>query len=237
MSSPTHAAFALAALLTLFTATAATAEPSHVVGVVRFSGKVPPPRNVDMSSDPLCAKLVPKPTHVDVVVEDGGLAEVFVYVKSGLPADAKYPLRTDKVSIDQRGCQFTPSVVGLQVGQKLELLNSDPLFHNVHGRATGSEFNLAMPRQGWKMERKLKKPQIMVAVICDLHPWMHAWIGSVSHPFFAVTDRRGTFALDGLPDGTFELELWHPTLGKQSASLTVKDGRAPELTITFAGKV
>lgn len=215
---------------------AAIAGGSGVVGVVKYDGAVPAPRAVDMSKDVNCTKLVAKPTLADVEAEGGNLKNVFVYVKSGLPAGQQFPAKTEKVTLDQKGCLYHPSVLGLQVGQTLSILNSDPLLHNVHAFAKGAEFNMAMPKQNQIIERKLKKQQVMVPVKCDVHSWMQAWIGSVDHPFFAVTGADGAFKLEGLPKGSYELELWHPTLGTQTANVTVNDGAASSVTVTFKAK-
>ncbi|MCK6544654.1 carboxypeptidase regulatory-like domain-containing protein [Myxococcota bacterium] len=215
---------------------AAIAGGTGIVGVVKYEGAVPAPRPVDMSKDVNCTKLVKAPTIADVEAEGGNLKNVFVYVKSGLPAGQQFPAKTDKVTLDQKGCLYHPSVLGLQVGQTLSILNSDPLLHNVHAMAKGAEFNMAMPKQNQVIERKLKKQQVMVQVKCDVHSWMQAWIGSVDHPFFAVTGADGAFKLEGLPKGTYELELWHPTLGTQTTSVTVNDGAASSVSVTFKAK-
>lgn len=214
----------------------AVAGGSGVRGVVRFEGKVPDARPIDMSKDPKCVKMNPKAAIQDVKVKDGNLENVFVYVKSGLPADAKHPVRPEKVVLDQTSCFYAPQVLGVQTGQTLEIVNSDPVLHNVHAFAKGAEFNLAMPKQGQRLEKKFKKPQVMIQMKCEVHPWMEAWVGAVDHPYFATTNAAGAFELPGLPAGTYELELWHATLGTQTAQVTVSDGAAAQVSVTFKAK-
>jgi hypothetical protein len=74
------------------------------------------------------------------------------------------------------------------------------------------------------VERKFQEQQVAVPLVCDVHPWMRAFAGVVSHPFFAVTGKDGTFALKGLPAGKYTLEAWHERLGKVSAEVTVAEG-------------
>ncbi len=61
----------------------------------------------------------------------------------------------------------------------------------------------------------------MIPVKCNVHPWMRAYIGVVSHPFFAVTGDDGTFTIKGLPPGTYTIEVWHEKYGKQEQPVTV----------------
>ena len=207
---------------------------SGVVGVVRFEGAVPPPRAIDMSKDPACVKMSPKASVQEVEVANGNLAGVFVYVKSGLPEGQTYPVRAEKVVLDQKGCLYHPSVLGLQVGQPLQVVNSDALLHNVHAFAKGSEFNQAMPKQHQTVEKKLKKQQVLVDVKCEVHPWMHAWVGVVDHPFFAVSDQSGAFTVKDLPAGEYTLEAVHEKLGTKTAKVTVTaTGTAAPVEFTF----
>jgi plastocyanin len=211
----------------------ASAGKGGIAGVAKYEGAPPPARTIDMSKDKACSK-GGKVEAKDVVTgPDGGLSHVFAYVKSGLPAGEKGPARTDKVVLDQKSCMYEPTVLGLQVGQPLEILNSDPMLHNVHAFAKGAdEFNQAMPKQGMKLERKFKKAQVLVPVKCEVHPWMQAWIGVVDHGFFTVTDASGKFNFEGLPDGEYEVELVHPTLGTQTQKVAVK-GAPAQVTVSF----
>ena len=83
-----------------------------------------------------------------VVGGDGALQNVFVYVKDGL-GDLRFPVPATPVVLDQKGCRYVPHVFGIQVGQPLEIVNSDPTLHNVHALAeTNREFNMGQPMQG-----------------------------------------------------------------------------------------
>ncbi len=210
----------------------AVAGKSGVGGVVAFEGTVPAPRKLDMSKDKACVKLSPNAEIRDVEAKDGKLKNVLVYVKSGLAPDAKPEVSTEAATLDQKGCMYEPRVLGVQVGQPLVILNSDPLLHNVHAFAKAGEFNQAMPKPG-KIEKKLKKPQVPIAVKCEVHPWMEAHVGAFDHPYFAVTDAEGKFEIAGLPAGEYELEMWHATLGTQNAKVSIKVGAGSNVNATF----
>lgn len=121
----------------------------------------------------------------------------------------------------------------MQVGQSLEILNSDPTLHNVHSLAEKSkQFNLGMPIQGMKLKKKFEAPEIMVKLKCDVHPWMSAFIGILNHPFFGVSNDSGDFEIKDLPAGEYTIEAWHEKYGTQTQKVTVTDD-AP-VSIEFA---
>lgn len=205
-------------------------------GKAMFTGTAPAERKISMDADPTCAGLNPEPVFVeDVVVNaDGTLRNVFVYVKEGLAGPFEKP--STPASINQQGCRYHPHVFGMQVGQDLEILNSDATLHNVHGMPLNTkEFNLGMPIQGMKLKRKFDKEEVMVKFKCDVHPWMNAYIGVLPHPFFSVTGDDGAFAIQNLPAGSYVVEAWHEKYGVQTQQITVDEAGAAAADFTFAG--
>ena len=202
---------------------------AQVTGRVLFKGPVPATREAG-GPFPECGTREPIPP---VLVGDGfALANAFVWVKEGLPP-GDYPVPAEKVILDQRHCDYQPRVLGIRVGQTLQMRNSDDVLHNVNARGQGAglqrgpnSFNVAMPLKGLTVERKFQEQQVPVPLVCDVHPWMRAFAGVVSHPFFAVTGRDGAFALGGLPAGKYTLEAWHERLGKVTAEVTVAEGES-----------
>lgn len=95
-------------------------------------------------------------------------------------------------------------------------------------------FNVAQPKYRRVVEKKVPHPEMPIRVECDVHRWMHGWWISQEHPYYAVTDAHGTFALDDVPPGTYRLELWHESLGKRSQSVTVKPKERVALTLEMA---
>ena len=216
---------------------AKAAEPGAtgtITGVVKFAGEVPPESKIQMRADPKCAKLSPDAMTRDHVVTDGKVANTFVYVKSGL-AKAKYPAPDVMPVLDQKGCQYQPKMLGVLEGQSIEIVNSDPTLHNIHGFGK-QEFNIGMPRQDGRIERKFKKAEVLVQVKCDVHPWMEAHIGVVEHPFFAVSGADGTFEIKDVPVGRYTLEAVHPRLGSKTFELAVASGGEAHTSIELEGK-
>ena len=167
---------------------AATA--GNVAGRITFEGTPPKPGVVRMDSDPNCVQPGAASTDETVLVGDAGaLQNVFVYVKDGL-GNLRFPVPSAAVVLDQKGCHYVPHVLGVQVGQSVEIVNSDPTLHNVHALAKANqEFNQGQPLPGMKFTRQFSTREVMVPFKCDVHPWMHAWVGVLDHPYFAVTGR------------------------------------------------
>ena len=217
---------------------AAPVEPAgsgNIAGKVVLEGTAPKNALIKMEADPACASAAKTPqTQETFMVGEGGvLQNVFVYVKDGL-GNRKFPIPTDTVQIDQQNCRYRPHVVGIRVGQPLEMLNSDPTVHNVHAMATtNQQFNVGEPVKGMKMSHTFTAREIMVPLKCDVHPWMNAYVGVLDHPYFAVTGADGKFDLRTLPPGTYTIEAWHEKLGTMTQSVTIGEKETKDITFTF----
>lgn len=210
-----------------------------VGGKINFTGAKPAAAKVKMNADPKCVKMhTGKDVVSDAIVVNGNgtLKNVFVYVKSGL-ASKNYPPPANTVTFDQKGCVYYPHVLGMMVNQKLEIKNSDATLHNVHSLAKNTKgFNVAQPKQGMKMTQKFDKPEVMVKVKCEVHNWMSAYIGVMDHPFFAVSDDKGSFEIKNLPAGTYEIEAWHEKYPAQTMKVTVGASDSKTADFSFSGK-
>ena len=207
-----------------------------IQGKVRFEGTPPAPAKIDMSADANCVKLNPKGRLDEdiVVAKDGSLANVFVYIKEGL-GDRKFERPKDPVVIDQKHCMFTPRVLGVMVGQTIEIHNSDSFLHNVHSLPKKSrQFNAAMPIPGMTLKKRFMAPEVMVRIKCDVHGWMKAWVGVLKHPFYAVSAIDGQFSIKDVPPGTYTIEAWHEKFGTRTASVTVAEGTGATVDFTFS---
>lgn len=209
------------------------ATTGSLVGTIRFSGAKPQRKRIDMSEDPACVEAHRgKPFDESVMVNPNHtLANVFVYIKSGLEGK-KFEVPADPVTIDQRGCWFNPRVLGIQTGQILRVINSDPVTHNIHPLAQiNREWNHSQGPDDPPIARKFVRPEIMIPVKCNIHRWMHAYIGVVDHPYFAVSGSDGAFSISNVPPGNYVIEAWHETLGTQQQNVTLPpSGKA---TINF----
>jgi plastocyanin len=208
----------------------------NITGMIAFEGTAPPNAAIRMNADPICVREVKTAQFMEtfVVGSDGkSLANVFVYVKDGL-GNYVYDTPTEPAVIDQKECRYHPHVFGMRVGQPLQILNSDPTLHNIHATPkTNSEFNTGQPIQGMKTTHTFTQPEVMVPFKCDVHGWMNAYVGVLPHPYFAVSDTSGKFALNTLPAGTYTIEAWHERLGAQTQQVTIGEKENKEIVFTF----
>lgn len=210
----------------------ATSLAGDVTGKVAFDGKAPAPARLRMDADKVCARIHTSPVFGEEVIvnKNGTLKNVLVYVKDGL-GGKKFDPPKEKVVLDQVGCIYKPHVLGIMVGQELEILNSDPTLHNVHSLSkANTSFNQAMPMKGMKLTKKFDKVETF-KVKCEVHPWMGAYIGVFNHPYFAVTDDNGNYTIKGLAPGEYTIETWHEKYGTQTMKVSV--GASDKKTVDF----
>jgi hypothetical protein len=181
--------------------------------------------------DPFCSReKVPVET---VVVDDGGLANVFVYIKDGLD-HYYFEVPTEPVKLDQHSCRYIPHVLGVRAEQPLEISNSDATVHTVAAVAkVNRSFNFSQPMQGLKNTTTFNEPEVMVRLRCDVHGWMNAFVGVVPHPYFAVTQNGGRFELKNVPPGAYTVEAWHEKFGTQTQNVTLGENGSQQLSFTF----
>jgi plastocyanin len=205
-----------------------------VAGRVTVDGVLPPSPPIDLSGDPVCAQAHKDgATSETYLSENGGLGNVFVYVKDGL-GQYYFDVPSEPVRLDQNGCMYKPHVFGVRVGQNVEFVNSDSTAHNVHALPTANrEFNFSQPIKTQKDTRFFTSPEVMVRIKCDMHSWMAAFAGVLDHPYFAVTEPGGKFELRQLPPGTYTVEAWHEKLGTQTRQVTLAEKGSAEVTFTF----
>jgi len=230
-------------------ARAAPATPTHsdemqagatITGKIKFTGARPTNPRIDMSEEVACKNKYPAPPTAETVVvnANGTLANVFVYVKAGLPAGATYPAPATPVLLDQNGCRYHPHVFGIQVGQPLNIKNSDPVLHNIKAKAVKNRpFNVSQPNvTTTPTVRTFAQPEVMVSLECNVHGWMNAFLGVLPHPFYSVTGADGSFSIKGLPPGTYTIEAWHEKYGTQTATVTVTGTETKTSDLTFAAR-
>ncbi|MGZ4815243.1 MAG: carboxypeptidase regulatory-like domain-containing protein [Terriglobales bacterium] len=195
------------------------ATASTISGTITFSGGVPPAQKIDMSQDPACGSQV----NFDpaLAVTDGNLANVFVYIKDGLD-DFSFAAPAQPVTITQKACRYQPHIAGALVGQTVEFVNDDETTHNVHMMPREiRQWNESQMPGAAPIEKKFDRPEIMIPVKCNQHPWMRMNLSVVSNPFFAVTGKDGKFSIAGLPPGTYTIAAVHEKLGEHDMKVTV----------------
>jgi plastocyanin len=232
---------ALAAASLFAAAPAARARPpqqagtGRIVGRILFQGPSPQLHAIDMAKDPVCVSEHSSPAlpQDGRVNPNGTLPNAFVYV---LRSSATLPSAPPRVPVvlTQKGCEYEPHVLGLMVGQNLEVLTLDPTTHNIHVLPKlNPEWNVSQQPGSPSIVRKFTRPEVMIAVRCNVHPWMSAYIGVVDDPFFAVTGADGSFTLNNLPPGDYTIVVWTATFGSQQQNLTVRAGETATADFTF----
>ncbi|HEV7735315.1 MAG TPA: carboxypeptidase regulatory-like domain-containing protein [Candidatus Binatia bacterium] len=202
---------------------------------VGVDGTVPPMEQLRMSGFAECTAQHPDGVAVgDKLVANGKVQNAFVYIKDGL-GDRVFAVPTERIVIDQLGCLYVPRVAGAQVDQPIEFKNSDDTLHNVHGAPKlSSPWNVALPRKGTERTIAVTRPEVMISVRCDLHPWMQGWLGVLDHPYFGVSGADGRVVLKNVPPGDYTIGVWHERFGTREQKVTLPAKGTESLTVTLA---
>ena len=210
------------AIILLLASPSLFGEGNPITGVVRFDG--PAPKRAPIPLTPESRKLYKTPPLSEdaIVGPDGAVANVFVYVKEGLPAGKTYATPEKAGLLDQQKSMFRPRVQGVLVGQEFLMRNSDPVIHNVRSLSEENRpFNIGQPANTPDRKKIFKESEGPIEVRCDFHPWMKAFFFVMDHPFFAVSNEQGQFEIKGLPSGKYTLTIWHETFGRQEQEIMV----------------
>lgn len=213
-----------------------SASAATLSGKVVFEGQAPAPEKLSIAGNPECAVFHAggSVASEELLVKDGALKNVFVYVKEGLEGQS-FPVPSQAAAIDNKNCVYVPHVIGVQVNQPVNILNSDPTLHNVHSYSKNSKsWNLGLPFQGMKQVKKFDAAEVMVSLKCDVHPWMKGYVGVLDHPYFQVTGEDGKFTLNNLPPGEYLVEAWHEKLGTQSQKVQIGPQETKEIEFKFS---
>jgi plastocyanin len=216
------------------------AQGADITGTITLKGTPPKERDITpLKEDATCGKLHPDmpTTHFYVVGGKGELADVVVSLQgvSGKSTGAS----AQPALLDQKGCEYSPQILAVQTGQKITVKNSDPVLHNVHDLpavAGNAEKNEAQMPNGADLSFSFDKPEDFLKFKCDVHQWMFAWVSVFDHPFFAVSDKNGTFKISNVPPGKYTLKAAHRKAGAVTQEIEVKDGEGAKADFTLEVK-
>ena len=193
-----------------------------ITGEVKFVNESPKAAPVKVSKDQdYCGDTLSNETYL--IGSDDALKNVVVFVEVASSAAAADPQKEN--ILNNTGCLYSPRILAMQKGEKLKVRNNDPKLHIPHSyREDKTVFNLSLPFRGTTIDVTPRIRQAgVLKVVCDTHAWMMAYIHVFEHPYFSVTDDRGTFAISNVPAGTYILTAWHEDAGVKSQEITVSE--------------
>jgi len=206
------------------------AKAGTISGTITFDGPPVKPVMIDMSQDPAC----PQGLQPSDGRNSGGLPNVFVYIKEGL-GNARFALPGTPQVLNQIGCRYVPHMMGVMVGQTLEIRNDDRAQHNVHPMPrANSEWNESQMPRGKPIIRVFQQPEMMMPIQCNQHPWMKTYLNVMDHPYFAVTSEDGRYEIRNLPPGEYTLAAMTEKRTEQTVKIKVGAQGSAKADFTFA---
>ena len=229
-----------------------------IEGTVTLDGPVPEPKAFSLITFPdpaYCGRISNgrgwRLLHDFVVDRQGGLKNAIVLlegIEAGKPFEVSVPL------IEARDCMFQPFMTIVRNGHAVEVINMDPVMHDIQGYETSPEagarvlFNtpLVMNHQHRRGDILathdhapgaslvgpiyLNKGRRTFYMQCGFHAYMESWAMAVNNPYYALTDAEGKFSIEGIPPGTYQLVVWHPQTGPGTTRTVVvqPDGKLRE---------
>jgi plastocyanin len=201
-----------------------------IKGAVKLRGDVPklPPLEITKYKD-VC-KNVPNES---LVVGSGKGIRYAVVTLEGISRGK--PVEREAVhELDNVRCRFVPHVQAASVGQFLLLKNTDPILHTAHAYFEDQQPHFNVGLYPGRVSRKPLVTPGVVKILCEVHPWMTAFIVITDHPYHAVTDVYGEFLIDNIPPGTYRLKVWHEMLGTQEKEVRVESGKSAQADLIYS---
>jgi plastocyanin len=214
------------------------AAEGKITGTIKLDGTAPHQKPIDMSKEPTCAAQHATPITTETVVAgpNGGLANVVVYISEGLSAAAASEVASQPLAIEQKGCQYLPHVLAIDVNQHMKVVNDDQTSHNIHPLPKNNhEWNKSQPAGSPPFDVTWEAEEVAVPVKCNIHPWMRGYIVVVKGPY-GVSDNNGSFTVSNVLPGNYTVTAWQETYGTQTQKVTVAGGKPAMADFTFKAK-
>ncbi|RIK62966.1 MAG: hypothetical protein DCC65_16630 [Planctomycetota bacterium] len=206
-----------------------------VTGTVQYMGVVPKPRKIHVVKDHETCKQHPVEVPLMRVDAEHRVGEAVVYL-ADISAGKDWPKSDAKSTIDQKTCEFHPHVQVVRAKSPVEIVNSDPVAHNINAsQRIFTLFNILQPQQGMKATQQFERPGL-VNLKCNVHDWMQAYVHVAVHPYIVVTGDDGSFRLEGVPPGKYQLGVWQEYLGEQIFDVEVKPGETTQMDVVLKPK-
>ena len=184
-----------------------------------LKGSFTPEKIVPDKDQAVCGKHQLYRENVVVDPQTKAIKNIAIYLLPTLgkkvPVHADYAkTATDKVTLDNKNCQFVPHILTVRTTQTLELTNSDPVGHNSKAEFfNNTPFNVLIPSQG-KATQKLGSPETsFMKVECSIHPWMNAYLLVKEDPYVAFSDAKGHLVMKNVPAGEWTFVVWQENAG------------------------
>jgi plastocyanin len=207
-----------------------------ISGTIKLNGAPPTMKVINMAAEPACAKehtTEPAKTEEVVPGENGTLQNVVVYLRGDF-SRYSFTVPISPATVDQKGCQYHPHVLALMTGQPLQVINSDPVTHNIHPVPKDNrEWNQSQPPGSAPIDQTFARPEAAIPVKCNIHPWMKAYIAVFANPYFQVTGKDGSFDIKNVPPGTYIVTAWHERYGTSEQSVTIGPKESKNVTLAF----
>ena len=200
-----------------------------IIGVAKFVGENPGYPEAVIDKDPEICGSGSRPSTKLILSADNGIKDVFVSVEGVQGETSALPAANPVY--EQSKCDFTQHVMVVPTGSTVDFPNkNDKVMHNLHSYSMKNRpFNKGVPFGG-VISNQFTKPEI-VKITCDVHKWMTGYVIVHDNPYYCVTDGNGNFKIENVPAGTYKIEAWQESLGKQKADVIVPaDG---EVTVNF----
>ena len=231
--------FALGLFLTLFAASTfaayeeiAVTNGAAIRGTVKVQGQLPklPPLQISKYKE-VCRDV---PNETLIVGPSQGLRYAVVTLEGILKGKAVE--REVQHELDNVKCRFAPHVQTASVGQFVLMKNTDPILHTAHAFFINGQPQFNVGLYPGRVSRKPLVTPGVVKILCEVHPWMSAYIVVTDHPYHSVTDAYGEYLINDIPPGNYKLKVWHESLGTEEKAGEVKAGASQNVDFIFKPK-
>jgi len=211
-----------------------------ITGVVKLVGNPPSIAQFEITKDMDHCGTKKKFDRL-IIGKNNGVKNAVVCIE-GIAEGKQFPAQ-EKYTIDQRNCEYIPHVQVVPAGAQIQIVNSDNILHNVHAYADldgqlRTVCNIAQPIKGQRTT--IRQTQLAgsttLLTTCDAgHPWMSGHVIVSENPYYVVTDSEGTFALTGVPPGTYKVRMWHE--GFKITGTEIENGKVKQYHFEYPYEV